>query len=51
MNKLLIIGILLFLAGIAAYYFIDTSDHGIWIGALMGAGGILMISGISKKFG
>ena len=51
MNKLLIIGVLLLLAGIAAYYFIDTSDHGIWIGALMGAGGILIISGISKKFG
>ncbi len=50
MNKLLVIGIIILLAGIAAHYLIDKGTHGFWIGALMGSGGVLIITGISKKF-
>ncbi|CAM4303441.1 hypothetical protein [Gillisia hiemivivida] len=50
MNKLLVIGIITLLAGIAAHYLIDKDTHGFWIGALMGSGGVLIITGISKKF-
>lgn len=38
------------LAGIAAHYLIEPENYGFWIGALMGAGGILIITGITKKF-
>ncbi|RKS53508.1 hypothetical protein BC962_1760 [Gillisia mitskevichiae] len=51
MNKLIIIGIIVLLSGIAAHYLIETTEHGFWIGALMGAGGVLIITGISKQFG
>ncbi len=48
MNKLLILGIILLLAGIAAYYFVVPAAHGFWIGALMGSGGVLIITGAAK---
>ena len=51
MNKLLVIGIIILLAGIAAHYLIDKGTHVFWIGALMGSWGVLIISGISKKLG
>lgn len=50
MNKFLVIGLVLLLGGIAAYYIIDTTKFGFWIAAVMGAGSILMITGIFKKF-
>ncbi len=50
MNKLIVIGIIMLLAGIAAHYIVDKDTHGFWIGALMGSGGVLIITGISKKF-
>jgi uncharacterized membrane-anchored protein len=50
MNKLIIIGVIMLLSGIAAHYLIDKNTYGFWIGALMGSGGGLIITGISKKF-
>lgn len=49
MNKLLLIGIVILLAGIAAHYLVKSDIYGFWIGALMGSGAILIITGISKK--
>ena len=50
MNKLIVIGIIILLAGIAAHYLVDKSTYGFWIGAIMGSGGSLIIIGISKNF-
>tara|TARA_R100000935_G_scaffold10374_2_gene20742 strand:- start:3885 stop:4067 length:183 start_codon:yes stop_codon:yes gene_type:complete len=50
MNKLLLIGVILLFAGIAAHYLVESDIYGFWIGALMGSGGILIITGLSKKF-
>ncbi len=50
MNKFLLIGVVLLLAGITAYNLIDIDKHGFWIGALMGTGGVLLLTGIFKKF-
>tara|TARA_R100000935_G_C2698846_1_gene109467 strand:+ start:223 stop:348 length:126 start_codon:yes stop_codon:yes gene_type:complete len=37
-------------AGIAADYLVEQGMYGFWIGALMGAGGGLIVFGISKRF-
>lgn len=50
MNKLLVIGIIVLLAGIIAHNIVESDTYGFWIGALMGSGIGLTIFGISKKF-
>jgi len=50
LNKLIVFGSIMLVAGIAADYFVEQGMYGFWIGALMGAGGGAIIIGISKKF-
>ncbi len=50
MNRLINIGIVLLLLGNIAYYLLDPDSYGFWIGALMGSGSILIITGIFRKF-
>ncbi|SDR71590.1 hypothetical protein [Christiangramia echinicola] len=48
-NKVRLIGVLILLIGIACHYFLDKEFRGFWIGAIMGFGIALIITGKIKK--
>jgi len=49
MNKIRLIGILILLIGIAGHFYLDKEINGFWIGATMGIGITLIITGKIKK--
>lgn len=49
MNKVWIMGIIFLLVGIAGHFLLDEVINGFWIGAAIGAGGALIITGKIKK--
>lgn len=49
MNKIRLIGVLILLIGIGGHFFLDKILKGFWIGATMGFGIALIITGKVKK--
>ena len=49
MNKVRLIGVLILLIGIAYHFFLEKEVRGFWIGAIMGLGISLIITGKIKK--
>lgn len=49
MNKVRLTGLLILLLGITAHFFLDKEVNGFWIGASMGIGISLIITGKIKK--
>ncbi|MCC8360050.1 hypothetical protein [Salinimicrobium sediminilitoris] len=48
MNKIRIIGAVLFCIGITGHFLVDTEDFGFWTGAAMGAGVTMLLIGKLK---
>ena len=48
-NKVRIIGLIIFLLGITAHFFLNTKIQGFWIGASIGIGIGLLVAGKFKK--
>lgn len=49
MNKVRIVGAIILLLGIAGHFLMNTETHGFWIGATIGVGGALILTGKIKK--
>jgi len=49
MNKIRLIGVFTLLIGIAGHFFLDKEINGFWIGAAMGVGIALIVTGKVKK--
>ncbi len=49
MNKIRLIGVFTLLIGISGHFFLDKEINGFWIGAAMGVGIALIVTGKIKK--